>query len=101
MNNKNHINQLFNRLLDNSISEEELQELMKYIRHSESDSEVKKLMDSHWKDIKENLIVTEPGKRTDKRFSEILRRLDTTRERTETKKIGEPGVRQLPLRWIG
>lgn len=101
MNDHKHINHLFNRLLDNSISEEELQLLLKYIRTSDSDIELKELMGIHWEDIKDELIEKEPGLQTEKRYQAILQKIDQSHRKPGSNRLSSPSKANPTLRWIG
>lgn len=72
MNHKNRINTLFTRLLDNSISEKELDELLGYLDHPTSGQEVRALMNQHWESVKDFIPAGETDLQSAKRFSDIL-----------------------------
>lgn len=101
MNNKYHIKQLFNKLLDNSISEEELQELLKYVRTADSEAELKQMMGIHWQDIKEELIEKEPGLQDEKRYEALLQKIDQSRRKTVRDMHPHQSKTNHTLRWIG
>lgn len=72
MERKNRITTLFNRLLGNSISKQELHELLEYLKDPKSSEHVKMMMQKHWEEVKD---VVSPGVadfQSNKRFSDIL-----------------------------
>lgn len=101
MNDKDHIKLLFNKLLENSISEVELQELLNHIRTADSEAELKQLMGIHWQGIKEELIEKESGLQTDKRFQAILQKIDQGHQKKVRKMHHSSSETNHSLRWIG
>lgn len=101
MNKKTHITQLFNKLLDNSITDDELQKFLTYIRRSESDREIKKLMDDQWHVIKNNVALNEQGERSEELYSELLSKLNSHRDNIEEPNSSKPASKAIPLQWIG
>jgi ferric-dicitrate binding protein FerR (iron transport regulator) len=97
----NDSNILFKKLLNNSITEEELQVLLKYVRTSDQKNEINRLMADHWKDIQGKLIENETGLQTDDRYAEILRKLNPVKNETEKDNHDQSPWPESPLRWIG
>ena len=101
MEDTNDINLLFEKLLNNSITEIELQELLKYMRNAESEIEIKKLMAIHWQDIKGKKTENETRLQTDERFAEILSKLNPEQNRTEKDNHDLASGQKFSVRWIG
>jgi len=80
MNKKDTIRILFNRLLDNSISEIELDELLLYIRDAESERVVKALMEENWERLKDRSLGSEMEPRSLERFSAIAAKAGLKKE---------------------
>lgn len=75
MNEREHIEQLIEKLLDNTISEIEFNRLLGFVKRNESEGYVKYLMDIHWERIRNHEEVGEREKGTS-RFSKILNAID-------------------------
>jgi len=101
MEDKNDSNLLFKKLLNNSITEEELQKLLKYVRNSESKNEINRSMANHWEDIRGKLIENESGLQSDDRYAEILRKLNPVHKKTEKTIHDRASGREFTLRWFG
>ena len=80
MNKPTHIHQLFNRLLESTISENELDELLMHIADSTAEAEVKSLMEDHWAEIEDKLSAFQQGTQSARQFSRIAQKTGLTRQ---------------------
>ncbi|WP_420602239.1 FecR family protein [Flagellimonas sp.] len=51
MDNEHHIDQLFQKFIDNTITKKEYEVLMNFIKDPNSEKKIKEVMDSHWRSI--------------------------------------------------
>jgi len=75
----NKINHLFSRLLDNSISENELKELLGKLDQPGSESRMNRLMEIHWEEVKDKIGPAQMDEETKSRFLDVLRNSERDR----------------------
>lgn len=97
---KNQLKDLFDQLLDNTISEQDLQEFLQLLEDPEVGQELKALMAKHWDNIKHRI----PSKKDDilsqQRFSQILERTGLRKEARRGTQKRDNQIRQNVNRWV-
>lgn len=79
-----HIKRLIDNLLDSSISEKELSELLRYMDQPLNEPTIKALLDDHWEEIKSK-IGKGPRSKADLHFSNVLHQIEK-RQHIRTRK---------------
>lgn len=92
---------LFNRLLDNSITEEELDELLQIILKTEMEDQVKSMLDEYWEKIANQASTVRPDAQSNERFTRIISNPGITGKYKNVKSIEEIDSSSKYGWWIG
>jgi len=88
---KKRITILFDRLLENSISEDELNELLSYTQEPDLGEEVKKMMEAKWEEIGKGEYEYISSEDADNRFLKILEKAGIKKRIHENPKVKSSG----------
>ena len=89
MNEMTDIRKLFNKLLDNSITEEELDDLLAVVSDPETERKLKIMMEDHWEEIENKIGHLPSDLRARKQFSRITQQAGLTRRNGKVDKGGD------------
>src|SRR5690625_7500801 len=92
---KKRITILFDRLLENSISEDELNELLSYTQEPDLGEEVKKMMEAKWEEIGKGEYEYISSEDADNRFLKILEKAGIKKRIHENPKVKRSEERRV------
>lgn len=84
---KNRLKDLFEQLLDNTISEQDLKEFLELLNDTEEGQEVRDLMAKHWEKIKLRIPLEFDDNLSRQRFSQILERTGLRKIQSDRKDV--------------